>query len=133
MIQSRKGDFTRTGERSIFSAFKDGMKSANRYYLRFKDQYRQLAFEVLQGNHVHDIESTSSSNNNSNNNTPAVKLASQTSKFDDEQMASTAVDEISQNERQLILDCKKQLVNKNEDCYGSWGLINYSEYLTHSN
>ena len=31
-----QGDFTRTGERKISGMMKDGMNSANRYYLRFK-------------------------------------------------------------------------------------------------
>uniref|UniRef100_A0A7N4V5N4 Inositol polyphosphate-5-phosphatase F n=1 Tax=Sarcophilus harrisii TaxID=9305 RepID=A0A7N4V5N4_SARHA len=37
-----KGDFTRTGERKLAGVMKDGVNSANRYYLnRFKDAYRQ--------------------------------------------------------------------------------------------
>ena len=37
-----KGDYTRTGERKLSSALKDGMNSANRYYLnRFRDIHRQ--------------------------------------------------------------------------------------------
>lgn len=90
------------------------MKSANRYVLRFKENYRQLAFDVLQG-----VKVTEDSLN--------IK---QNQKVDD----ITQQDEISQaereeNVRQLIADCKKLLVdNSNEDCYGSWGLINYTEY-----
>lgn len=37
-----QGDFTRTGERKLAGVMKDGVNSANRYYLnRFKDAYRQ--------------------------------------------------------------------------------------------
>lgn len=39
---SPQGDFTRTGERKLAGVMKDGVNSANRYYLnRFKDAYRQ--------------------------------------------------------------------------------------------
>lgn len=38
----QQGDFTRTGERKLAGVMKDGVNSANRYYLnRFKDAYRQ--------------------------------------------------------------------------------------------
>lgn len=37
-----QGDFTRTGERKLAGVMKDGVNSANRYYLnRFRDAYRQ--------------------------------------------------------------------------------------------
>ena len=42
-----KGDFTRTGERKFSGMMKDGVNSANRYYLnRFKDAYRQATYIV---------------------------------------------------------------------------------------
>ncbi|CAA9999838.1 unnamed protein product [Nesidiocoris tenuis] len=45
-----KGDFTRTGERKLTGMMKDGMNSANRYYLsRFKDVYRQATIDIMQG------------------------------------------------------------------------------------
>ncbi|XP_074687509.1 phosphatidylinositide phosphatase SAC2 isoform X2 [Strix aluco] len=41
-----KGDFTRTGERKLAGVMKDGVNSANRYYLnRFRDAYRQAVIE----------------------------------------------------------------------------------------
>ncbi|KAM3912674.1 phosphatidylinositide phosphatase SAC2 isoform 2-T2 [Leptodactylus fuscus] len=41
-----KGDFTRTGERKLAGVMKDGVNSANRYYInRFKDAYRQAVIE----------------------------------------------------------------------------------------
>ncbi len=114
-----KGDFTRTGERSLLHAVKDGMKSANRYYLRFKDNYRQLAFEVLQGTKVTD------------NNDPNQKQSnSGQQQHHQQQVEEISHSEREENVRQLISDCKKQLVDRNEDIYGSWGLINYSEYKT---
>ncbi|KAM8924171.1 phosphatidylinositide phosphatase SAC2 isoform 2-T2 [Pelodytes ibericus] len=45
-----KGDFTRTGERKLAGVMKDGVNSANRYYLnRFKDAYRQAVIDLIQG------------------------------------------------------------------------------------
>ncbi|XP_040217400.1 phosphatidylinositide phosphatase SAC2 [Rana temporaria] len=45
-----KGDFTRTGERRLAGVMKDGVNSANRYYLnRFKDAYRQAVIDLMQG------------------------------------------------------------------------------------
>uniref|UniRef100_A0A8C5L5H5 Inositol polyphosphate-5-phosphatase F n=1 Tax=Jaculus jaculus TaxID=51337 RepID=A0A8C5L5H5_JACJA len=45
-----KGDFTRTGERKLAGVMKDGVNSANRYYLsRFKDAYRQAVIDLMQG------------------------------------------------------------------------------------
>ncbi|XP_074763940.1 phosphatidylinositide phosphatase SAC2 isoform X1 [Athene noctua] len=56
-----KGDFTRTGERKLAGVMKDGVNSANRYYLnRFRDAYRQavigknttstkLSYDLMQG------------------------------------------------------------------------------------
>ncbi|XP_019358461.1 PREDICTED: phosphatidylinositide phosphatase SAC2 [Gavialis gangeticus] len=48
-----KGDFTRTGERKLAGVMKDGVNSANRYYLnRFRDAYRQAVIDLMQGNPV---------------------------------------------------------------------------------
>ncbi|KAL4640934.1 phosphatidylinositide phosphatase SAC2 [Arapaima gigas] len=45
-----KGDFTRTGERKLAGVMKDGMNSANRYYLnRFRDAYRQAVIDLMMG------------------------------------------------------------------------------------
>ncbi|XP_062520840.1 phosphatidylinositide phosphatase SAC2-like [Corticium candelabrum] len=50
-----KGDFTRTGERRFAGMVRDGMKSANRYYVsRFRDTYRQLVINTMQGSCVMD-------------------------------------------------------------------------------
>ncbi len=48
-----KGDFTRTGERNLSGLMKDGMNSANRYYLnQFKDAYRQATIDLMTGQPV---------------------------------------------------------------------------------
>ncbi|XP_040291088.1 phosphatidylinositide phosphatase SAC2 [Bufo bufo] len=45
-----KGDFTRTGERKLAGVMKDGVNSANRYYInRFRDAYRQAVIDIMQG------------------------------------------------------------------------------------
>ncbi|KAG7462440.1 hypothetical protein MATL_G00184900 [Megalops atlanticus] len=45
-----KGDFTRTGERKLAGVMKDGVNSANRYYLnRFRDTYRQAVIDLMMG------------------------------------------------------------------------------------
>uniref|UniRef100_A0A8C6SCV4 Inositol polyphosphate-5-phosphatase F n=1 Tax=Neogobius melanostomus TaxID=47308 RepID=A0A8C6SCV4_9GOBI len=45
-----KGDFTRTGERKLAGVMKDGVNSANRYYLnRFRDAYRQSVIDLMMG------------------------------------------------------------------------------------
>ncbi|PVD31068.1 hypothetical protein C0Q70_10345 [Pomacea canaliculata] len=49
-----KGDFTRTGERKLTGLVKDGMNSANRYYQRFRDAYRQAAIDLTLGQPVSD-------------------------------------------------------------------------------
>uniref|UniRef100_A0A8C0YNV8 Inositol polyphosphate-5-phosphatase F n=1 Tax=Cyprinus carpio carpio TaxID=630221 RepID=A0A8C0YNV8_CYPCA len=48
-----KGDFTRTGERKLAGVMKDGVNSANRYYLnRFRDAYRQAVIDLMMGHPV---------------------------------------------------------------------------------
>ncbi len=135
-----KGDFTRTGERKFAGIMKDGMKSANRFYLRFKESSRLLAYEVLQGVRVSEedlnnkpgsggVVSTSnlqsmlglgSPNNSVNNSTASLFML-------DEGQSTSAQAEREENIKQLLVDCRKQLVDANEDCYGTWALINYSE------
>ena len=40
----------------------------------------------------------------------------------------TAQAEREENVKQLVSDCRKLLVDNDEDCYGSWALINVTEY-----
>jgi hypothetical protein len=137
-----KGDFTRTGERNLAGMMKDGVKSANRFYLRFKENYRLLAYEVLQGKRVTEEDVTTNAYlnaNNNNNNKSTASLQSLVTGANSESAVS-AVDETSpsalaaqaereENIKQLVVDCRKQLVDGREDCYGSWALINYTEYV----
>ncbi|KAH8360019.1 hypothetical protein KR093_010212 [Drosophila rubida] len=45
-----KGDYTRTGERKISGMMKDGMNSANRYFIqKFADSFRQCIIDLMQG------------------------------------------------------------------------------------
>lgn len=140
-----KGDYTRTGERNWTGIMKDGVTSANRYYLRFKDNYRQLAFDVLQGlkfsdadEFLYQVNSSSSGvaskpatnqstesrlNANRSNQPQQQQQAEGSNSNPDEQFQS----EREENVRQLVADCRKELVDSNEDCYGSWALINCNE------
>lgn len=112
---------------------KDGVKSANRFYLRFKENYRLLAYEVLQGVRVieEDVATNSYMNspfrttngitvNELNSSQPVVPVL-------DQAAILAAQTEREENIKQLVLDCRKQLVDTNEDCYGSWALIDSSE------
>ncbi|KAL0276635.1 UNVERIFIED_CONTAM: hypothetical protein PYX00_004166 [Menopon gallinae] len=96
-----KGDYTRTGERKFTGLMKDGMNSANRYYLsRFKDAYRQATIDMMLGNEVtEDIFTTEQ-------------------KQDEEDSSATA-----EHVKILIEDCKKLLINNPDLIVGSWGLI----------
>ncbi|XP_074763946.1 phosphatidylinositide phosphatase SAC2 isoform X7 [Athene noctua] len=50
VVMEQQGDFTRTGERKLAGVMKDGVNSANRYYLnRFRDAYRQAVIDLMQG------------------------------------------------------------------------------------
>ncbi|XP_065086127.1 phosphatidylinositide phosphatase SAC2 isoform X3 [Ochlerotatus camptorhynchus] len=45
-----KGDYTRTGERKISGIMKDGMNSANRYFIQhFADSFRQSCIDLMLG------------------------------------------------------------------------------------
>ncbi|XP_011497035.1 PREDICTED: phosphatidylinositide phosphatase SAC2 isoform X2 [Ceratosolen solmsi marchali] len=94
-----KGDYTRTGERKFTGLMKDGMNSANRYYLnRFKDVYRQATIDMMLGNLVSDelfYERT-----------------------EEEDNVSTAI-----HVKLLIEDCKKLLIPNSELILNCWGLI----------
>nr|CAI5823134.1 unnamed protein product [Callosobruchus analis] len=98
-----KGDYTRTGERKFTGIMKDGMNSANRYYLsRFKDSTRQGTIDLMLGNRVsEDVFNESKTNQ------------------DEEDSVATA-----EHVKLLIEDCKKMLINQPEMTLGAWGLIN---------
>ncbi|XP_012136288.1 phosphatidylinositide phosphatase spermathreecae isoform X2 [Megachile rotundata] len=94
-----KGDYTRTGERKFTGLMKDGMNSANRYYLnRFKDVYRQATIDMMLGNSVSEEVFQE--------------------RTEEEDNAATAI-----HVKLLIEDCKKLLIPDPEIILGSWGLI----------
>ncbi|KAF6209113.1 hypothetical protein GE061_014856 [Apolygus lucorum] len=94
-----KGDYTRTGERKFTGMMKDGMNSANRYYLsRFKDVYRQATIDIMQGQLVSEDMLNENEDADSNATAEHVKL--------------------------LIEDCKKMLISDSTLIVGAWGLIN---------
>uniref|UniRef100_A0A2M4A9F2 Putative phosphoinositide phosphatase n=1 Tax=Anopheles triannulatus TaxID=58253 RepID=A0A2M4A9F2_9DIPT len=101
-----KGDYTRTGERKFTGIMKDGMNSANRYYLaRFKDNYRQATIDLLQHN-------TLSSD--------AVSTLGGTQPM--------VVDEIdpydgAEHARLVVEDCRRLLLGTFQPPVGAWGLI----------
>ncbi|XP_046973007.1 phosphatidylinositide phosphatase SAC2 [Vanessa cardui] len=110
-----KGDYTRTGERKLTGMMKDGVASANRYYLStFKDALRQVAIDVMTGESrsipeqliVPDCTKCTS-----------VKVLNM---YNDQSAPDTAA--MAQHVKSLIDDCKKLLVDT-EPVLGSWGLI----------
>ncbi|KAF7991334.1 hypothetical protein HCN44_002896 [Aphidius gifuensis] len=94
-----KGDYTRTGERKFSGLMKDGVNSANRYYLnRFKDVYRQASIDLMLGHSINeDIFHE---------------------KTEEEDNSATAF-----HVKLLIEDCKKLLIPDPDVILGSWGLI----------
>ncbi|XP_062536601.1 phosphatidylinositide phosphatase SAC2 isoform X2 [Armigeres subalbatus] len=100
-----KGDYTRTGERKISGIMKDGMNSANRYYLaRFKDTYRQATIDMMLGNSV-SAESVNA-------------LGGQAGAVDE-----TDALEGAEHARLLVEDCRRLLLGTTQLPVGAWGLI----------
>ncbi|CAH1279100.1 unnamed protein product [Diabrotica balteata] len=98
-----KGDYTRTGERKFTGIMKDGMNSANRYYLsRFKDTTRQGTIDLMLGNYVPED----------------IFNESKASQFEEDNVIT------AEHVKLLIEDCKKMLINQPEQVVGAWGLIN---------
>lgn len=102
-----KGDFTRTGERKFSGMMKDGMNSANRYYLRFKDSYRQASIDLMLGRPVTMEE---------------FLMLGNTTPEEEEDVAELM--EKEQNLKLLVEDCKEMLIVEPEQCLGGWSLIN---------
>ncbi|XP_068155595.1 phosphatidylinositide phosphatase SAC2 isoform X3 [Drosophila tropicalis] len=99
-----KGDYTRTGERKISGMMKDGMNSANRYYLaRFKDSYRQATIDLMLGNQV-SSESLSA-------------LGGQAAPDE------TDATENAEHAKMLVEDCRRLLLGSAQYPVGAWGLI----------
>ncbi|KAJ8317170.1 hypothetical protein KUTeg_005074 [Tegillarca granosa] len=99
------GDYTRTGSRKLTGLMKDGVNSANRYYLRFKDNYRQAAIDLTLGQPVtHELIMTSS-------------------KIDQQEEDLNELLEKEENLKMLIEDCKTMIIVEPEQCLGGWSLI----------
>ncbi|XP_025834417.1 phosphatidylinositide phosphatase SAC2 isoform X2 [Agrilus planipennis] len=106
-----KGDYTRTGERKISGIMKDGMNSANRYYLsRFKDSTRQGTIDLMLGNGVSEESFTDFKPQEEEDNTITAEHV-----------------------KLLIEDCKKFLLQNLELVLGAWGLINANPYMCDPN
>ncbi|XP_052831807.1 phosphatidylinositide phosphatase SAC2 [Octopus bimaculoides] len=99
-----KGDYTRTGERKLSGLMKDGVNSANRYYLRFKDDYRQAAIDVLLGQ-------------------PIAEETLLSAGLQEEDIEGELLEK-EENVRTLIDDLKKMLIVEPEQCLGGWSLVN---------
>ncbi|XP_013165618.1 PREDICTED: phosphatidylinositide phosphatase SAC2-like isoform X3 [Papilio xuthus] len=109
-----KGDYTRTGERKFTGMMKDGVASANRYYLStFKDALRQVAIDVMTGESRSIPEQLIVPECSRCTNVKVLMLNEQTE-------PDTAA--MAQHVKSLIDDCKKLLVDT-EPVLGSWGLI----------
>ncbi|XP_016961024.1 phosphatidylinositide phosphatase SAC2 isoform X2 [Drosophila biarmipes] len=99
-----KGDYTRTGERKFSGMMKDGMNSANRYYLaRFKDSYRQATIDLMLGNQV-SSESLSA-------------LGGQAGPDENDGT------ENAEHAKLLVEDCRRLLLGTAQYPVGAWGLI----------
>nr|XP_018902159.1 PREDICTED: phosphatidylinositide phosphatase SAC2 isoform X3 [Bemisia tabaci] len=106
-----KGDYTRTGERKFSGLMKDGMNSANRYYLsRFKDTWRQATIDIMLGNPVEE---------------PVTGAKEASEDFEDEVDGDESMN--AEHVKLLIEDCKKLLISDQNHVRGAWGLINASE------
>lgn len=109
-----KGDFTRTGERKLVGVMKDGVNSANRYYLnRFKDAYRQAVIDLMQGIPVtEDLYSI----------------------FTKEKEHEALHKETQRNHQELISQLlqsyMKLLLPEDEKFHGGWALIDCDPSLT---
>ncbi|XP_017057137.1 phosphatidylinositide phosphatase SAC2 isoform X1 [Drosophila ficusphila] len=99
-----KGDYTRTGERKISGMMKDGMNSANRYYLaRFKDSYRQATIDLMLGNQV-----------------SSESLSALGGQAGPDESDGT---ENAEHAKLLVEDCRRLLLGSAQYPVGAWGLI----------
>ena len=85
---------------------KDGMNSANRYYLnQFRDSFRQTTVDLLLGNDINQEQLTKSID------------------CEDETKEEKEEDSEEEHIKSLIEDCKKLLIPNLDLVVGSWGLI----------
>ena len=117
-----KGDYTRTGEHNVLSAMKDGMNSANRYYLnQFQDANRQMAIDVSHGVQTFDKLVAGSgglfSPSPSSNNLQSLDDANSPENL---QMKC-------ENLLAVMEDVRKMLLTDEDLCLGSWLLYDCSD------
>ncbi|RUS87791.1 hypothetical protein EGW08_004456 [Elysia chlorotica] len=111
-----KGDYTRTGERKFSGLMKDGVNSANRYYLRFRDAYRQAAIDLTLGQPVSPALLA-----------PTLEISGGDAidgRDGEEEDEEDDAREREENARTMIEDCKRMLIVEPEYCLGAWGLVN---------
>lgn len=107
-----KGDYTRTGERKFAGMFKDGMNSANRYYLaRFKDTFRQATIDLMLGNQI-----TQESLN---------VLGGQQAPDDNDAL------ECAEHAKLVVEYCRRVLLRSAQNPIGSWSLIDANPGTEH--
>ena len=84
--------------------------SVFRYYLRFRDSYRQAAIDLLLGQPI----------------SVDVLARTEESGTEDEQEAESERDlqEREENLKQLVEDTKRMLIVEPEQCLGGWSVIN---------
>ncbi|GFS16972.1 phosphatidylinositide phosphatase SAC2 [Elysia marginata] len=108
-----KGDYTRTGERKFSGVMKDGVNSANRYYLRFRDAYCQAAIDLTLGQPVSPGLLA-----------PTLDITGAEAIDEREEDEEDEAREREENARTMIEDCKRMLIVEPEHCLGAWGLVN---------
>ncbi|KAM9810025.1 phosphatidylinositide phosphatase SAC2 isoform 1-T1 [Syngnathus typhle] len=103
-----KGDFTRTGERKLAGVMKDGVNSANRYYLnRFRDAYRQAVIDLMMGHPVTE---------------DLYSIFSKEKEHEEKEQESQRG---AQEQVSLLLQTYMQLLlHDDERFHGGWALIN---------
>ena len=90
-----------------------------------------MALECLQGIKIVDDEITSLNSNLKNLTSvlsPSLQQKEESTNSPQLSMEEAANQkEREENVRQLVADCKRLLVDLNEDCYGNWALIDSSD------
>lgn len=111
-----KGDFTRTGERKLAGVMKDGVNSANRYYLnRFRDAYRQAVIDLMMGLPVTE---------------DLYSIFSKEKEEQEEQESQRG----AQEQAGLLLQTYMQLLLPDDETFhGGWALINCDMSLIDAN
>ncbi|CAG0920228.1 unnamed protein product [Notodromas monacha] len=126
-----KGDYTRTGERKFAGLMKDGMNSANRYYLgQFRDAYRQGAFNLMQGAEdalITSLMAEDHSIGGKNVLSPSCQRRFASGNSDDDLSPGSSgpltSDEVIERVKALLVECLAELVPDLATVLGAWGLI----------